>query len=336
MVWNIQMASLESGLESSLIFTPISYHSYTAEFENKFQEEKDRYIDLVEKSIKDIIKDEVKSQLPQILPKEVSDFATLMIQSAINESVENVILDNSFSQPKSTYETAASLTEFELKKILLDKIHKSKSYQDAPEHKELYDALVKSYNLGKDLFSSYGKAYSLKRDHEDEDKDGYPLARSNQRFKKRKTKELVFEAADTEMQQDLRSEFGYTDDQPDDAPKYDRQPLLTFDELVSTPIHFSAYVINHLKIDNLTQEILVGLAFNLLKEGHEYPFDLSKPLPFIEDQGRQVFYGDYFINNDLEYLKGGSSSRKYTTSTTKTKAAKYDNFEGIKDMVSML
>ncbi|GJU42174.1 hypothetical protein Tco_1195131 [Tanacetum coccineum] len=68
-------------------------------------------------------------------------------------------------------------------------------------------------------------------------------------------------------------------------------------------------------------------------EGHEYPFDLSKPLSLIKDQGRQVVHADYFFNNDLEYLKGGSLSSKYTTSTTKTKAAKYDTIEGIEDMV---
>ncbi|GJV05521.1 hypothetical protein Tco_1343177 [Tanacetum coccineum] len=122
--------------------TQTALQSYTAEFEKKAQEEKDRYIDLVEKSIKDIIKDEDKSQLSQILPKEVSDFATPMIQSAINESLENVILAKYSSQPKSTFEAATSLTEFELKKILLDKIQKSKSYQASPEHKELYDALT--------------------------------------------------------------------------------------------------------------------------------------------------------------------------------------------------
>ncbi|GKE86951.1 hypothetical protein Tco_1560693, partial [Tanacetum coccineum] len=38
----------------------------------------------------------------------------------------------------------------------------------------------------------------------------------------------------------------------------------------------------------------------------------------------------------LEYLKGGSSSRKYTASTTKTKAAKYNDIQCIKDMVPML
>ncbi|GJZ86324.1 hypothetical protein Tco_0657934 [Tanacetum coccineum] len=56
----------------------------------------------------------------------------------------------------------------------------------------------------------------------------------------------------------------------------------------------------------------------------------------IKAQGRQVVHAGYFFNNNIEYLKGGSSSRKYTTFTTKTKAAKYDNIKGIKDMVLML
>ncbi|GJT68349.1 hypothetical protein Tco_1019829 [Tanacetum coccineum] len=43
------------------------------------------------------------------------------------------------------------------------------------------------------------------------------------------------------------------------------KPPLSFDELMSTPIDFSAHVMNYLKIDNLTQEHLVGPAFNLLK-----------------------------------------------------------------------
>ncbi|GKF02564.1 hypothetical protein Tco_0029487, partial [Tanacetum coccineum] len=67
-------------------------------------------------------------------------------------------------------------------------------------------------------------------------------------------------------------------------------------------------------------------------EGYEYPFDLSKALPLIEDQGRQVVPANYFFNNDLKYLKGGSLSKLYTTSTIKTKAAKYDTIEGIEDM----
>ncbi|GJY62303.1 hypothetical protein Tco_0462960 [Tanacetum coccineum] len=41
--------------------------------------------------------------------------------------------------------------------------------------------------------------------------------------------------------------------------------LKYFDELMSTPIDFSSFVLNGLKIKNLTQEILLGPAFRLLK-----------------------------------------------------------------------
>ncbi|GKE40447.1 hypothetical protein Tco_1463852 [Tanacetum coccineum] len=43
------------------------------------------------------------------------------------------------------------------------------------------------------------------------------------------------------------------------------KPSKTFDELMSIPIDFSAYIMNGLKITNLTQETLIGLAFKLLK-----------------------------------------------------------------------
>ncbi|GJT74088.1 hypothetical protein Tco_1040813 [Tanacetum coccineum] len=351
--------------------------SYTAEFEKKAQAEKEKYTDIIKKSVKEIIKDKVKSQLPQILPKEISDFATT--------------------------------------KILLGKLEKSQSYRAAKQHRDLYDALVKSYQLDKDLFDSYGKMYSLKRGREDKDKDEDPPAgpdqgsskgsksKSESSGKSAQAEEPVFETADTEMPQDQGDDMGNTEDQPnvEEASKHDwfkkperpptpdrdwnagkqidfrppqtwiskmaksGKPPNTFDELMSNPIDFSAYVLHNLKIENLTQEHLVGPAFNLLKgacksrvelefhfkecykavtdkldwhnpEGHEYSFDLSKPLPLIKDQGRQVVPANYFFNNDLEYLKGGSSSVKYITSTTKTKAAKYDNIEGIKDMVQTL
>ncbi|GJZ53571.1 hypothetical protein Tco_0608456 [Tanacetum coccineum] len=123
--------------------------------------------------------------------------------------------------------------------------------------------------------------------------------------------------------------------------------------------------LNRLNINNLTQEILVRPAFNLLQgtckcrteleyhfeecfkatnerldwhnpEGKQYPFDLCKPLPLIQDhQGRQVIPKDYFINNDLEYLKGGSLSRKYSTFVTKSKAATHE-VKWIEDLVSEL
>ncbi|GJX49463.1 hypothetical protein Tco_0276308 [Tanacetum coccineum] len=87
-------AQLSTRLKDSIQKT---FRSYTAEFKKRDKDERKRYIDLVEKFMKDSIKDEVKSQLPRILPKEVSEFATPMIQSTIIESLENVILAKSSS-----------------------------------------------------------------------------------------------------------------------------------------------------------------------------------------------------------------------------------------------
>ncbi|GJZ89778.1 hypothetical protein Tco_0661705 [Tanacetum coccineum] len=119
--------------------------------------------------------------------QRVSALEQDLSQNTINESLENVVLAKSSSQPQSTYEAATSLAKFELKKILLDKLEKSKLYQVAEQYKDLYDALVKFYQLDKDLFDSYGKSYSLKRVREDKDKVEDPLVGSDQGLKKRKT-----------------------------------------------------------------------------------------------------------------------------------------------------
>ncbi|GJW96178.1 hypothetical protein Tco_0177986 [Tanacetum coccineum] len=55
----------------------------------------------------------------------------------------------------------------------------------------------------------------------------------------------------------------------------------------------------------------------------------------MSSQGRQIVPADFFLNNDLEYLIGGSNDKKYTASMTKSKAARYE-LKGIKDMVPNL
>ncbi|GJY17263.1 hypothetical protein Tco_0388754 [Tanacetum coccineum] len=133
---------------------------------------------------------------------------------------------------------------------------------------------------------------------------------------------------------------------------------------MSTPIDFSAFIMNNLKINNLTQEILLGLAFRHLKgtrsnyaeleydfeeclkalskkldwenpEGGDYPFDLTKPLPLVMNGNCQVVPVDFFFNNNLKYLQGGILTMTYMTSLTKTKATQYD-LPGIEDMVEVM
>nr|GFC54056.1 hypothetical protein [Tanacetum cinerariifolium] len=74
------------------------------------------------------------------------------------------------------------------------------------------------------------------------------------------------------------------------------------------------------------------LDWNNLK-GQQYLHDLLKPLPLIPNsRGRRVMPFDHFIDNDLEYLRGGASSQKYKTSVTKTKVADYGHIKWIEDL----
>ncbi|GKF63230.1 hypothetical protein Tco_0186678, partial [Tanacetum coccineum] len=68
----------------------------------------------------------------------------------------------------------------------MDKIE-HKSYLRADYKRELYDALVKSYNIDKDLFDTYSEVFMLKRSREDKDKDEDPSARSDRGTKRRKS-----------------------------------------------------------------------------------------------------------------------------------------------------
>nr|GEV64932.1 putative reverse transcriptase domain-containing protein [Tanacetum cinerariifolium] len=134
-------------------------------------------------------------------------------------------------------------------------------------------------------------------------------------------KEPKFEVADSDMPQDQEDNLA-------------DKPSKTFDESMNTPIDFSAYIMNGLKITNLTQETLLGPTFKLLKgthtnyaeleydfkecykalsekldwdnpKGDDYPFDLTKPLPLVMNGNSQMVPVDYFFNNNLKYLQGG-------------------------------
>ncbi|GJY13097.1 hypothetical protein Tco_0382406 [Tanacetum coccineum] len=57
----------------------------------------------------------------------------------------------STNQPQTSYAVADSLSEFEQKKILIDKIETNKSIDRSDIQKNLYNALVESYNNDNDI-----------------------------------------------------------------------------------------------------------------------------------------------------------------------------------------
>nr|GEU37476.1 hypothetical protein [Tanacetum cinerariifolium] len=121
-----------------------------------------------------------KTEVPVTSSSHSSDLASkfLNFSDIPHTDAEIVSPMDVYVHHESSYESAASLTKFELKKILIDKIDKSESYLAAPEHRVCYDGLVKSYELDKTLFSTYDKVYSLKRNQKDKDKDEDPSAGS--------------------------------------------------------------------------------------------------------------------------------------------------------------
>ncbi|GJR39154.1 hypothetical protein Tco_1214838 [Tanacetum coccineum] len=128
---------------------------------------------------------------------------------------------------------------------------------------------------------------------------------------------------------DHRSDFGIND-----LVNADKYPL-TFDDLMATPIHFTKFFMNRLKKDKITKADLVGPVYKLLKRTVDSIIELVKPLPLQASLGHLTIPVDFFFNNDLKYLKTGNKERKYTTSITKIKAARYD-LEGIEYMIPRL
>ncbi|GJX41501.1 hypothetical protein Tco_0256491 [Tanacetum coccineum] len=68
------------------------------------QDEKNEYIGIVDTSMRTIIKEEVTTQLPQILPQAVYDFATPMIEKNVTKSLESAVLkrDSRSKEKKSS------------------------------------------------------------------------------------------------------------------------------------------------------------------------------------------------------------------------------------------
>ncbi|GKA00554.1 hypothetical protein Tco_0673104 [Tanacetum coccineum] len=393
------------------------------------QAENQDFLNSLDSNMKRIIKEQVKAQTSKIMTK---------VEKYVTETLGAEVLVRSTNQPQTSYAVASSLSELELKKILMDKMEENNSIDRSDVQKNLYRALLEAYNSDKDLLSSYGEVVTLKRGRDDQDKDEEPSAGSNRGSKRRRSgkeesskettqkkskstssskgttrsppkssgKSVQEEEHDPrvdDLEEPFHQEFdtGNDDVSPvreatdvderlwnpsgsrtpdrewnqtktvDDRPPQQWMTKLaqasgttsSFNEFLATPIDFSAFIMNRLNIQHLTQDLLTGPTYDLIKgtcksvveleyhleevfkatndqldwhnpEGRPYPHDLSKPLPLIPDaRGRLIIPYDHFINNDLEYLKGGSSSRKYTTSITKTKAADYGHIKWIEDKI---
>nr|GEX28168.1 hypothetical protein [Tanacetum cinerariifolium] len=244
---------------------------------------------------------------------------------------------------RTSYAVASDLSEMELKKILIEKMEDNKSIQRSDEQRNLYKALVEAYEADKIILVTYGKTVTLKRRRDDEsDKDEGPSAGSDRGSKRRREEEPV----QTTCQMDEPSYPVFktgADDQPivqssqhsDWFSQLKKPPTPDHDWNKTFPTGSCTSLI---ELEYHLEEVFKATTNQLdwvNPEGQQYLHNLLQPLSLIPDnQGRRVIPFAHFINNDLEYLRGGASSRKYTTSVTKTKAADYENIKWIEELVS--
>nr|GEU59148.1 hypothetical protein [Tanacetum cinerariifolium] len=270
----------------------------------------------------------------------------LRIEQAVNEQLKAEVLTRSSHSSRTSYTVAADLSEMELKKILIKKMEGNKSIQRSDEQRNLYKALVDAYESDKIILDTYEETVTLKRRRDDDaDKDEEPFAgpdRGSKRRREGKEPESASALTETATMSAGRST----------QRSRSRQASANEFALAEEPI-----------VNTLTPELLAGPTYELMKgsckslieleyhleevykattdqldwvnpEGQQYPHTLLQPLPLIPDnRGRRVIPFEHFINNDLEYLRGGASSRKYTTSITKTKAADYRHIKWIEGLV---
>ncbi|GJZ02108.1 hypothetical protein Tco_0520069 [Tanacetum coccineum] len=293
------------------------------------QAENEDFINKIDDNIKKIVKEQVKvqvkEQVSKILPR---------IEKSVNEQLEAEVLICSSNEAKTSHAVATNLSELELKKILIDKMENNKSIDRSVQHKTLYKAL------------SIGKyAQAEERIHTVEDLEEPAHQEFNTGFTEDQSVDETTQLPDwfQKPSEPPTPDHDWNKTLPaNNGPiqpwistlARNEDPRESFTKLMDTPLDFSTFVLNRLKVDTLTLELLSGLTFELMKgsckslveleyfleevykvttdqldwnnpEGQQYPHDLRKPLPLITNsRSCRVIPFDHFINNDLAYLSG--------------------------------
>nr|GEX29921.1 hypothetical protein [Tanacetum cinerariifolium] len=221
----------------------------------------------------------------------------------IDENMQNIIKDQVKEQVKTSYVVASDLSEMELKKILIKKMEGNKSIQRSDEQRNLYKDLVEAYESDKINLDTYEETVTLKRRRDgDNDKDEEPSAGPDRGSKRRREgKEPESASAPTKTAtssadsiQPWISELAKLSDSRS-----------SFNELMDSPLDFSNFLINRLKVDTLTPELLTGPTYELMKgsgkslAGIEYHLEevykaTTDQLDWVNPEGQQYPHNHEF------------------------------------------
>nr|GEW07914.1 hypothetical protein [Tanacetum cinerariifolium] len=287
--------------------------------------------------------------------------------NTVNEQLKAEVLTRSSNSSKTSYAVAADLSEMELKKILIEKMEGNKSIHRSNEQRNLYKALVEAYESDKIILDTYGDTVTLKRRCDnDADKEEEPFARSDRGSERRRegkepksgstlqekaTRSAGKSTQGSKSQQTSAGKSATSEepmqttvemDEPSN-PEFETdhvwnktlsathrsiQPWISelaklsdshssFNELMDTPMDFFNFLMNRLNVDTLTPE-LAGPTYELMKGSCKSLVELKLLL-------KEVYKA---TTHQLDWVNPeGASSRKYTTSVTKKKAAYYGHIK---------
>nr|GEV76103.1 hypothetical protein [Tanacetum cinerariifolium] len=222
----------------------------------KVEQPEMNFVNFLTASITARVTEQVKNQLPQILPKEVSNFAPPVIQSMVTEPFEQAVLAKESSQPQSSYEDARSTSK------------------DAKPAKCLKAKESQSVSSKGDKSQSKSSSKSVQSEEPKFEVADLDMPQAQEEYPgndNEEPKEKV--ASKCQPQEPINPDWnvGNTPQQGQNQrwlmtlASSTEKPSKTFDELISTSIDFFAFIMNGQNINNLTQETLLGPAFRLLK-----------------------------------------------------------------------
>ncbi|GJW33482.1 hypothetical protein Tco_0053514 [Tanacetum coccineum] len=232
-------------------------------------------------------------------------------------------MTRSSTESKTSLAIAANLSELELKKILIDKMYDTVSFKRRRDDEDKDKEPSAGSNRGSKRKRARKELESTKEPKEKTSKtSGKSYEGSKSQHKTIGESVQAEEPMHTtkNLKEPAHQEFetGVAEDQPNEETcqfpdcslAQMENPRESFNELMDTPLNFSAFVMNWLKVDTLTPELLAGPTFKLMKgsskslteleyfleevyketteqldwinpEGQQYPHDLRKLLPLI-------------------------------------------------------
>ncbi|GJW28250.1 hypothetical protein Tco_0045125 [Tanacetum coccineum] len=288
-------------------------------------------------------------QTPTPIPTNVlkivdhSSEALAVLQSQVPTVVDSYLDTKLTKKPTPTAEQEYEKSPSDILKIKKEQAESQKNPQFTI--KSIDKAALEDYDLKSALYQSMHGIADIVKDHkrkldddEDDDDDADPPAGPNQgkKTKRRRTKESESSKKSSSTKEPPKGK-ALTKGTKTGKSASAKEPVEeSITEVVMDDAGDDVVRDDYQPQDTSEPKIRKTLNPKWFKQPLRPPtpdpeWNKRQPLPLQGPLGHRTVAADYFFNNDLEYLKTSNIEVTYTTSITKTKAARYE-IKGIEDM----